>query len=121
MVRAADDGYASPLVPGVRAAADAERLAEEIGFAATRLQVLAADPPGLYAEVADSSRDLEERTWLAFQIAWCGPLDAQSQPSRPDPFSGIERARVSWASGLPPDLAAGESGPRSGGDPERDQ
>ena len=42
----------SALVPGLRASADAERLADEVAFAAGRLALLAADPPGLYAEVA---------------------------------------------------------------------
>ena len=44
--RAADDGFQSDLVPGVRASQDAERLAEEIAFASGRLLALAADPPG---------------------------------------------------------------------------
>ena len=41
------------LVPGLRSSADAERLADELAFAAARLELLAVDPPGLYAEVAD--------------------------------------------------------------------
>jgi len=45
--RASDDGYRSELLPGLRASADAHRLADEIGFSAGRLQVLASAPPDL--------------------------------------------------------------------------
>ena len=45
--RAEDDGYSSSLIPGVRASADAQRLAEEIAFSSARLLALAADPPDL--------------------------------------------------------------------------
>jgi len=41
MARATDDGYRSPLVPGLKASTDAERLADELAFAATRLAELA--------------------------------------------------------------------------------
>ena len=73
--RSAEDGFRSALVPGLRSGADAQRLAEELAFAATRLERLAADPPGLYAEVADASRAIEERSWLAFLIAYLSPTD----------------------------------------------
>jgi hypothetical protein len=118
LARHADDGYASDLVPGVRSVADAERLASEIAFAATRLRVLATDPPGLYAEVASGAGDLEERTWLAFQIAFVGPLSADDAD---DPFAAIQRARRSWASGEAPALREGETGPRAAGDGARAQ
>jgi hypothetical protein len=118
LARHADDGYASDVVPGVRSVADAERLASEIAFAATRLQVLTTDPPGLYAEVASGAGDRDERTWLAFQIAFVGPLPADNEQ---DPFVAIERARRSWASGEAPALQEGETGPRSGGDGARAQ
>ena len=49
--QAADDGYRSELVTGLKATADAERLASELAFASARLAELAADPPGLYADV----------------------------------------------------------------------
>jgi hypothetical protein len=104
--RGADDGYQSRLVQGLRSSADAERLAVELGFAATRLRVLEADPPGLYAEVAREG-DLEERTWLAFLIAYLCPLEAD------DPFAAIARARTTWASGPLPDLDGAELGPRA--------
>jgi hypothetical protein len=110
LARGADDGYHSRLVPGLKSSADAERLAEELAFAATRLRLLSENPPGLYAEVAGEG-DLEERTWLAFLIAYLGPLDAE------DPFAGISAARTSWASGQPPQLDAAEAGPRTAFDP----
>ncbi len=43
-------------LPGLKSSQEAERLAEELAFAVTRLDRLAADPPGLYAEVADPAR-----------------------------------------------------------------
>ena len=113
LARGADDGYRSALVPGLKSSADAERLAEELAFAVTRLQTLASDPPGLYREVADRSGDLEERIWLAFEIAYVGPLDDQQ------PFATIERIRVPWSSGHPPELEGAELGPRSAHEPAR--
>jgi hypothetical protein len=110
--RAAEDGYRSPLVPGIRATADAERLAQEMAFAAGRLAMLAADPPGLYAEVA-TTEDREEATWLALLIAYLGPLDDA------DPFAGVRQARTTWASGELPDLTDVPLGPRSSHDPSR--
>ena len=107
--RGAEDGFRSALLPGLRSGADAGRLAEELAFAATRLARLAADPPGLYAEVADADAggELEERTWLAFLIAYVGPLDGDA------PFAGIEAARTSWSSGEPPHLDGVATGPRT--------
>jgi hypothetical protein len=82
LARAADDGYRNPLVPGLRATADAERLAAALTAAAARLE-----PPGPYPEVA-SEPDLEEATWLAFLLAH----EAEERPS--------------WASGESPDRTA---------------
>jgi hypothetical protein len=108
--RGADDGYRSPLVPGLKSSADAERLAEELVFGAHRLDVLASDPPGLYAEVAAGDGDLEERTWLAFLIAYLGPLDGAH------PFASIEDTRRTWASGEAPALDGVKTGPRTAHD-----
>jgi hypothetical protein len=105
--RAAEDGFRSSLTPGLRSGADAERLAVEIAFAATRLQRLQSDPPGLYAEVADPAGSVEERSWLAFLIAYLGPLDDA------DPFAGIARARTPWTSAEGPDLDDVPTGPRT--------
>lgn len=105
--RGADDGFSSALVPGLRSSADAARLADQIAFAATRLQILAVDPPGLYAEVA-APGDVEERAWLAFQIAVISPLDEGE-----DPFASIDAVRTSWASGELPDLDGAQAGART--------
>jgi hypothetical protein len=105
--RGAEDGFRSALLPGLRSGADAHRLADELAFAATRLARLAADPPGLYVEVADAGAELEERTWLAFLIAYLGPLDGDT------PFAGIEQARTSWSSGEPPHVDDVPTGPRT--------
>src|SRR5437588_3414084 len=94
-----DDGYRSPLLPGLKSSAEARRLADEIAFAATRQKVLEADPPGLYAEVADAASDTEERTWLAFLIAYLAPLESD------DPFAAIRAVRTTWASGQQPALS----------------
>jgi hypothetical protein len=112
----ADDGFRSPLVPGLRSTADAERLAEELAFAAARLERLNSDPPGLYAEVADPAGDPEERTWLAFLIAYLGPLEEAE-----DPFVAIRAVRTSWSSGENPDLEGVPTGPRTAHDPARGQ
>ncbi len=108
---AADDGYRSPLVPGLKSSEEALRLAEELAFAATRLTVLAQDAPGLYAEVAAPGTDIEERSWLAFLIAYLCPLE------RDDPFAAIRAVRTAWASGEQPALDGVETGPRSTHDP----
>jgi len=107
LARSADDGYQNRLVPGLRSSVDAEHLAAELAFASTRLGMLEHDPPGLYAEVADAHGDLEERTWLAFLIAYICPCDADA------PFASIQEARTSWASGEPPSLEGIELGPRT--------
>lgn len=111
--RGADDGYRSELVPGLKSGVDAGRLAAELAFAAARLDRLRSDPPGLYAEVGDRSVDAEERTWLAFQIAYLGPLDGS------DPFAGVRQGRTSWSSGRSPSPDELELGPRSSHEPGR--
>ncbi len=108
--QAADDGYRSELVTGVKATADAERLAAEIAFATARLAELAADPPALYADIA-SLGDPEEALWLAFLVAYIGPLQNDE-----DPFAEIRAAHVPWASGEMPNLDV-TRGPRSAADP----
>ncbi|MGH2884890.1 MAG: hypothetical protein ACRDPA_19670 [Solirubrobacteraceae bacterium] len=74
MARGADDGYQSPLLIGLKSSEDAARLAEELAFATHRLDRLEHDPPGLYRDVADAGADIEERSWLAFLIAYLCPL-----------------------------------------------
>ena len=111
--RGADDGYRSSLVLGLKSSVEAERLAAEIAFAAGRLRRLADDPPELYAEGADDGGELEERTWLAFLIAYLCPLDGE------DPFATVRAARTSWSSGEQPALAGMQCGPRTAHDPAR--
>jgi hypothetical protein len=107
MARATDDGYASPLVPGLRASADAERLADELGFATGRLEQLATAPPGLYAE-AGSAPDPDEGVWLAAQIVLLGPSDGDD-----DPFAALRDVVVPWADGALPEAERIVLGPRS--------
>jgi hypothetical protein len=111
--RGAEDGYRSSLAPGLRSGADAERLADELAFAATRLVVLQSDPRGLYAEVADPSGPIEERTWLAFLIAYLGPLEGER------PFEAIEQARTPWDAGAAIALDGIQTGPRAADDVSR--
>lgn len=113
LARGADDGYRSPFIIGLKSSAEAARLADELAFAEHRLRVLEQDPPGLYAEVADPAGDIEERSWLAFLIAYLCPLEDE------DPFSEIERVRTSWASGELPSLEDVRCGPRTAHDPAR--
>ncbi|MGN6168096.1 MAG: hypothetical protein ACTHQQ_07965 [Solirubrobacteraceae bacterium] len=108
--RGADDGYRSPLAPGLRSSGEAARLAEELAFAAGRLQALRQRPPGLYAEVA-AAGDVEERAWLAFLIAYLCPLDET------DPFAAVREVRTRWDAADLPDLSAVRTGPRTAHDP----
>ena len=94
--RAPDDGYDNWLVHGLRASADAARLADELAFSEARLAELREDPPGLYAEVARAD-DREEAAWLAFEIAVIAPGRGG------DAWSALEAARVPWSSEVVPD------------------
>ena len=93
VARAADDGYRSPLAPGLRATADAERLAVALTQAAARLE-----PPGPYPEIA-TEPELEEGTWLAFLLALAGP-DA------PELQDALRAAHPPWDGGELDDLPA---------------
>jgi hypothetical protein len=78
LARAADDGYRNALVPGLRATADAERLAGALTQAVLRLQ-----PPGPHPAIA-AIDDLDDATWLAFLIALAPELEdvlTEAQPS----------------------------------------
>jgi hypothetical protein len=106
LAQAGDDGYRNELVPGVKATADAERLAAELAFAAARLEEFADDPPGLYADIVTID-DAEEALWLAFLIALLCPPEGVD-----DPFASIRAAHVPWGSGELPRLDV-VHGPRS--------
>ncbi len=75
--RAADDGYRNPLVPGLKATADAERLAGALTQAELRLH-----PPGPYPILAEEP-DLEQATWLAFLLALAPDLQELIEETRP--------------------------------------
>src|SRR5213078_4076274 len=94
VARMADDGFRSPLVPGLKR--------EDAG----RLEQLGNAPTGLYAE-AGSAPDAEEGLWLAFLIAYLCPLEDD------DPFAGIAAARVPWAGGAAPHLQEAPVGART--------
>jgi hypothetical protein len=91
LARPADDGYRNPLVPGLRATADAERLAAALAFAAARLE-----PPGPYPDLA-TEPDVEEAAWLAFLLALAGAEAPALQEA-------VLAARPSWAACELPDL-----------------
>jgi len=94
--RAAEDGYRSPLVPGLKSSEDAERLAQEIAFSATRLllmeQVAAGDAPdeapSIWREIA-APGDIKARTDLAINQVLEGPRGLNSA-SRDHAIAGIE-------------------------------
>src|SRR3954447_9113239 len=91
VARAADDGYRNPLVPGLRATADAEKLAAALAWAAERLE-----PPGPHPAVAEEP-EVEEAFWLAFLLALV-------DPSATDLHAAIVAGRPGWASGELPDI-----------------
>lgn len=94
LARASDDGYRHDLVPGVRATADAERLATALAVAAARLEY-----PGPYPAVAELD-DAERATELAFLLALAGPDDPARQAAVLDGADdGIERFR-GWRGSL---------------------
>jgi hypothetical protein len=117
--RAVEDGYSSSLLPGLRASADAARLADELAFSQGRLEALAgtegsATPPDLYREVRTlaAGGELERASWICFLIAYLCPLEG------PEPFAGIERALATGPGELP-DLSEVPLGPRTSHDPAR--
>jgi hypothetical protein len=111
--RSVEDGYEHELVPGIKASADALRLAEELAFATARLDELRTDPPGLLADAA-LVEDPEEALWTVFLVAYLSPLEGVD-----DPFAAIADARTTWASGELPVLDGVELGPRAAYDPRR--
>jgi hypothetical protein len=116
--RAAEDGYSSPLLPGLRASADAARLAEELAFSQGRLLALGATDGAPLPEPYSEARSLASRgelwpaAWTSFLIAYLCPLDG------PDPFAGVRQALTSGPDRLP-DLSDVPLGPRSSHDPAR--
>lgn len=121
--RGSDDGYRNELAPGLRSSQDAQRLAEEIGFATGRLAEVATAPAGMYAQVRELGLggELERASWRAFLIAYLCPLQGD------DPFSGVAQlpdlGEIPMSAGvwqLPQDALDGVPlGPRTSHSPER--
>jgi hypothetical protein len=97
MARGAEDGYRSPLVPGLKSSEDADRLAEEIAYAATRLslmeQVAAGQSvegaPDEWLEVA-APGDAAQRTQLAVATVLAGPRGIAPGGRLEDAVAGID-------------------------------
>jgi hypothetical protein len=129
--RAVEDGFSNPLLPGVRASADAERLAQELAFSYGRLRSLEGAPeapamPGFYADLrvpavaggaggAEDGEQAERAFWSCLLTAYLCPLEDA------EPFAGIRAAlsAAPSASGELPDLSQAPLGPRSSHDPAR--
>lgn len=85
LARGVEDGYRSPLVPGLKSSQDAERLAEEIAFSATRLSLMEQLAAGeRSADVAPAWRDIAapgdagKRTEVAIRYVLDGPRGLKS-------------------------------------------
>lgn len=88
LARADDDGYRNDLVPGIKASADAERLAACLAVAARRLQ-----PPGPYPVIAEvAAGDAEHATWVAFLLAVAGPDQPELQAAIATARPGVGEA-----------------------------
>src|SRR3954470_21625860 len=96
VARAADDGYRNPLVPGLRATADAEKLAAALAWSAERLE-----PPGPHPAVGEEP-EVEEAFWLAFLLSLVDPAARELQ-------AAIVAGRPSWASGELPDIPGADA------------
>jgi hypothetical protein len=117
-IRAQDDGYSSPLAPGLHASEDAARLADEIAFASGRLLALHTSPPDLFAEIRSLAieGELERATWMCFLTVYLSPLQGD------DPFAGIRLALAredGRDGGDVPSLDGIPLGPHSSHDPAR--
>jgi hypothetical protein len=91
VARAADDGYRNPLVPGLRATADAERLAAALATADARLEF-----PGPHPAVAEEPVQ-DEAFWLAFLLSLV-------PPGAHELHEAIVATRPGWTSPEPPDI-----------------
>lgn len=72
LARGVDDGFASPLLPGLKSSEDAGRLVDEVAFAAARLKLMNGEAGGVWAEISDPAADLEARTRLALESVLAG-------------------------------------------------
>jgi hypothetical protein len=100
LARGVEDGYRSALVPGLKSSQDAECLAEEVAFAATRLSLMerlgAGEPltttDPVWLEIA-APGDADARTVLAFEHVLDGPRGIGSQAGRDAALGGL----AAWA------------------------
>lgn len=96
LARAEDDGYRNPLVPGLKATADAERLAAALAWSAERLR-----PPGPYQPLTEID-DTDDALWLAFLLALVGPDAVERQAT-------LVEERPPWTAAAPAILTSSES------------
>lgn len=97
LARGAEDGYRSPLVPGLKSSEDAERLAEEIAVAAWRLALMEQvasgaivdGVPPAWSEIA-AAGDIGLRTATAIRHVLEGPRGIDAGDRRNDVVAGID-------------------------------
>jgi hypothetical protein len=97
LARGVEDGYRSPLVPGLKSSEDAERLAEEIAYSATRLLLMEQVAAGATVEgVPDSwlemvaPGDASARTQIAISYVLAGPRGIDAGERLDDAVAGID-------------------------------
>ena len=96
LARGVEDGYRSPLVPGLKSSEDAERLAEELAFSAARISLMEQVAAGQAVEGADPAwseiaapGDHNARTAVAFQHVLDGPRGLEAA-ARDTAIAGFE-------------------------------
>jgi hypothetical protein len=100
LARGAEDGFRSKLVPGLKSSEDADRLAEEIAFAARRLEVMTLVAAGesrddvdpIWMEIA-ADGDMEARTTLALQTVLEGQRGCEDADRAAETLAAYE----AWA------------------------
>lgn len=114
LARGVEDGFRSPLLPGLKSSEDAERLAEELAFSTWRLSLMEAvaagdavdDVPVSWSEIAAPGNS-NERTGLAIRLVLDGPRGLQPGIRLEEALAGLE----AWGarSGSLADAITGES------------
>ncbi|MCL2419571.1 MAG: hypothetical protein FWD04_09785 [Conexibacteraceae bacterium] len=97
LARGAEDGFRSPLVPGLKSSQDAERLTEEIAFATWRLSLMeqvaageaVAEAPVSWSEIA-ADGDLDARTLDAARHVLNGPRGLEDGTRLEEAVLGLE-------------------------------
>jgi hypothetical protein len=100
LARGVEDGFRSKLVPGLKSSEDADRLAEEIAFAARRLEVMTLVAAGesredvdpIWIEIA-ADGDMEARTMLALQTVLEGQRGCEDADREAETLAAYE----AWA------------------------